>query len=580
MNAAWAPSYELADLVDAVCSDQITAQQTARLEQLVLADSGARRYYVRYLHVHASLPQILSAHEDADFEGLCGTGEASDEELAEESAPPSSSSAMPISMATDSISSQEDSLPAYGFAGNLWHGTIGFFSQEIPFSLLIASLVTGLGLLAGSMIYVSHHKQIAKNTSRPTTPLTKSDVEFVGRITGMVDVRWSDNQTATVHGANVPLGRKYALSSGLMEITYDTGAKVVLQGPVTYEVDSRVGGFLSVGKLVARVEKREVDKLAIGQRPLDSKSQIPNSTPLFTIKTPTATVTDLGTEFAVEVKPDRATVVHVIRGVVEATRDVRTGGQPVRERLVAGEAIRFAAITDPPDRMHSRSARVVLSPDIKAALLQAQEARASQILVTPTGLVASTYHHIWDADGKQLAENDRQAAFRVVTDGQFGRGENGSPARSSFDTYDSKSSSSQTDFVGLTYDACMRFDRIKVFLGRQSEDGGIWREMPRIFILKAPVDTGGTPPENDPVHWRELSLHSLYGISFDAKPGVNPGEVIELLLTGIPELERIGYGWALGGVAGNGKAHYVSITELRAYGISLPDPNPTQGAKP
>ena len=40
-----------------------------------------------------------------------------------------------------------------------------------------------------------------------------------------------------------------------MEITYDTGAKVILQGPVTYEVESRRGGFLSVGKLTARLEK-------------------------------------------------------------------------------------------------------------------------------------------------------------------------------------------------------------------------------------------------------------------------------------------------------------------------------------
>ena len=30
----------------------------------------------------------------------------------------------------------------------------------------------------------------------------------------------------------VPLGRKYALASGLMEISYDTGTKVILEGHV------------------------------------------------------------------------------------------------------------------------------------------------------------------------------------------------------------------------------------------------------------------------------------------------------------------------------------------------------------
>ena len=38
-----------------------------------------------------------------------------------------------------------------------------------------------------------------------------------------------------------------------MEITYDTGAKVILQGPVTYEVESMTAGILSLGKLTARV---------------------------------------------------------------------------------------------------------------------------------------------------------------------------------------------------------------------------------------------------------------------------------------------------------------------------------------
>ena len=55
-----------------------------------------------------------------------------------------------------------------------------------------------------------------------------------------------------------------------MEITYDTGAKVILQGPVTYEVESSHGGYLSVGKLTGRVEK----KMCSVQWLMVSKSQI------------------------------------------------------------------------------------------------------------------------------------------------------------------------------------------------------------------------------------------------------------------------------------------------------------------
>ena len=78
-------------------------------------------------------------------------------------------------------------------------------------------------------------------------------MELVGRITGMVDCRWEKGSEIRVQGSGaenqkseipnpkslVSLGDKFALASGLMEITYDTGAKVILQGPVTYEVESR-----------------------------------------------------------------------------------------------------------------------------------------------------------------------------------------------------------------------------------------------------------------------------------------------------------------------------------------------------
>ena len=85
----------------------------------------------------------------------------------------------------------------------------------------------------------------------------------------MVDCKWAGT---AFDSPDVPLGRKYELASGLMEITYDTGAKVILQGPVTYEVESARGGYLAVGKLTARVEKR-------GERvqsPQIPKSRIPN----------------------------------------------------------------------------------------------------------------------------------------------------------------------------------------------------------------------------------------------------------------------------------------------------------------
>ena len=69
----------------------------------------------------------------------------------------------------------------------------------------------------------------------PSRTVAEPKTELVGRITGMVDCKWAGT---AFDSPDVPLGRKYELASGLVEITYDTGAKVILQGPVTYEVES------------------------------------------------------------------------------------------------------------------------------------------------------------------------------------------------------------------------------------------------------------------------------------------------------------------------------------------------------
>jgi len=259
-----------------------------------------------------------------------------------------------------------------GFLGSAWRGTIGFFSQEIPFSLLIATVITTLGLWAGSMVYVSQPEQLARSSHQAIQrelANSKQQPQCIGRITGMVDCKGS-SQSTVAHGqiseinkprildsgASVSLGDTFTLSTGLLEITYETGAKVVLQGPVKYEVDSRDGGFLSQGKLTARLEKKGAEKVASGQWLVDSetnskshnpeipKSQIPNPksspAPAFAVRTPTATVTDLGTEFGVSVADDRSVEVQVFRGLVDVERQDLTGaGRQSSYRLAANEGL-------------------------------------------------------------------------------------------------------------------------------------------------------------------------------------------------------------------------------------------------
>ena len=141
------------------------------------------------------------------------------------------------------------------------------------FPYVASALIVGIGLLIGWTCRVSLLQQLAPGDAEQvaiekdgTSPIGRNGPESaahqldlsplsqpsVGRISGLVNCRWPDRGTETFDGAAIRLGSKYALAAGFMEITYDTGAKVILQGPCTYEVESAAGGFLALGKLTAR----------------------------------------------------------------------------------------------------------------------------------------------------------------------------------------------------------------------------------------------------------------------------------------------------------------------------------------
>jgi len=317
----------LLELVSAVCSKDASGNDFVALNSILLADEVSRRRYLSYCRMHASLRLDLRSHAAAqkacrqmDFESGA-------------SVPRDFTAAM-----------NAPSIVPFGFLSNALHGTIGFFSQELPFSLLVAAVLTSLGLWFASMIYVSSPDKIAKDSLPPVRPSVDPTLKVVGKITGMVNCKWADPNTETSHGANVLLGRKYSLASGLIEISYDTGAKVILQGPVTYEVDSRDSGFLSRGKLTAKLEKKpsavsrqSSEKVASETNPKSQNPEIPNPllppAPMFAVRTPSATVTDLGTEFGVNVIDADTVHVDVFVGAVNVT-DAHTA------RLArAGEAV-------------------------------------------------------------------------------------------------------------------------------------------------------------------------------------------------------------------------------------------------
>ena len=306
---------ELRTLADMACNGALTEQDAAQLEQLLQGNAKAQQLYLARVSFDTWLRWKFASE-------------------IQEPAP------------------LRPAVPILSFLSTAYHGTVGYFSQETPFSFLVGASITGLLVLIAWLIPVSSWSPIAKNSSsRPSVNQRQftSDptMEIVGKITGMVDCKWADPNTAAFNGANVRLGRKYALASGLMEITYNTGAKVILQGPVTYSVENN-GGYLAIGKLTGKLEtKAEGGRPGTAAQrwsaegsalstPSNPQSPISNA---FVIRTPTVTVTDLGTEFGVEVRKDGQGHVRVFQGrVVIQTRGL-DGVAPQTIELDKDEAV-------------------------------------------------------------------------------------------------------------------------------------------------------------------------------------------------------------------------------------------------
>ncbi len=200
------------------------------------------------------------------------------------------------------------------------------------FSYAAATVLMGAAILGAWLYKVSLDSEIARDQP-PLAQRASAEPkpEYAGRISGTADCHWADPQNAP-HTTAVPLGDKYVLNSGLMEITYRTGARVILEGPCTYEVESANGGFLSLGKLTARVESAKPEAA-------NPKSQIPNAK--FVVRTPTAIVTDLGTEFGIVVGKHGDVATHVLEGAVDlrVLPHGRSDGQSIR--IGANQSVRL-----------------------------------------------------------------------------------------------------------------------------------------------------------------------------------------------------------------------------------------------
>ncbi|EMB18915.1 FecR domain-containing protein [Rhodopirellula europaea] len=189
-------------------------------------------------------------------------------------------------------------------------------SRSMLFGFVVAASLAAVALFA--ITQWSH-----SDRETPTSGDFTASVNPIARLVASVDADWRNIEP--MPGALLEAG-SFRLDAGTVELEFNQGARVTLQGPSHFELKSTDLLHVSSGNLVARIPEE-----AIG----------------FTITTDETEVVDLGTEFGLRVGEDRQTEVHVIEGLVEVfeRQDARADGSNKRSvesiRIEEGQAIRW-----------------------------------------------------------------------------------------------------------------------------------------------------------------------------------------------------------------------------------------------
>ena len=153
-----------------------------------------------------------------------------------------------------------------------------------------------------------------------TSPEATDEIgETVARLSGAKDCQWVKSGPST--GDELMRGQRLDLKSGFAEVTFDSGAQLLLEGPVSLDLRSAWEAEFHRGSL---------------------KANVPPEAAGFRVTSAAVEVVDLGTEFSMTAEDGGVAEVFVLKGAVEVRpRDVGGNLMP-KTVLREKQARRFA----------------------------------------------------------------------------------------------------------------------------------------------------------------------------------------------------------------------------------------------
>ncbi|MHC4405371.1 MAG: LamG-like jellyroll fold domain-containing protein [Planctomycetota bacterium] len=244
---------EVARLASALCDEEITPQEVARLEQLASRSASCRRFLIEYVQLHGELLWDSAVSARCRVPPECEEPKRGDGEPAQPHGQPPPSPRRPA---------------------RFWWGT----GIAVAASLFIASWL--------SLRWLDDEDEIPDSPGQPAA---------VAQLTRTFQAEWPDG-LGIEDKTFLLAGQELDLRNGLAEVLMNDGAHVILEGPALFRAVSANETYLTRGRLTA---------------------QVPDEARGFAVQTADSVFVDLGTEFAVAVERDGTAEVCVFTGAVE-----------------------------------------------------------------------------------------------------------------------------------------------------------------------------------------------------------------------------------------------------------------------
>ncbi|MEM9351706.1 MAG: hypothetical protein AAGA92_01720 [Planctomycetota bacterium] len=299
---------ELSRLISAACDRVHTPEQETRLNVLLANNPAARHYYLRFIALHSSLSSTAGSRMREEAEGLA-------RRLAPymPAAEPQPGEGLAVALCSPEVQARR------GGAGR-WSRSLG----------LVAALAVCLLVVFGWQQFGVRAPQPGSDGGLVADAGTPAPAGLVATVSFISSPdAWANPNDSLALESGVRGGQTLELAEGELELTYDSGVRLRLIGPVEYLVRP-AGGELRNGGLVAFV---------------------PEAGHGFTVETPNGKVVDLGTEFGVLVDDFGVSEVSVFSGKVEAYPTTSVADGPGRFELTKGDSLQWTRGT-----LQSRSA--------------------------------------------------------------------------------------------------------------------------------------------------------------------------------------------------------------------------------